>query len=128
MRENGRKLGWLAKQPNYKGMGRQEALALIYRASAIGSGEAIKNVKAVLMYWRKNGTIDLNRQTPPQLSSHPPQLLSQSLVTFISSSQNINAVLLGFQKAFFDIASIKVTGILQEILYYYHLAYLYNCY
>ena len=65
MRENGRKLGWLAKQPNCKGMGRRKALALIYRASAIGSREAVKNVKAVLAHWRKNGTIDLNRQTPP---------------------------------------------------------------
>ena len=50
MWENGRKLGWLAKQPNYKGIGRQEALALIYRASAVGSRKAIKNVKAILTH------------------------------------------------------------------------------
>jgi len=50
MRENGRKLGWLAKQPNYIGIGRREALVLVYRASAISSGEAIKNVKAILAH------------------------------------------------------------------------------
>ena len=50
IRENGRKLGWLAKQANYIGMGRREASALVYRASAIGSREAIKNVKAVLAH------------------------------------------------------------------------------
>jgi len=65
MRENGRKLGWLAKQANYIGMGRREAFALVYRVSAISSGEAVKNVKAILAYWRKNGTVDLNRQTTP---------------------------------------------------------------
>ena len=59
------KLTWLAKQPNYIGMGRQKASALVYRASAIGSREAVENVKAMLTYQRKNGTIDLNRQTPP---------------------------------------------------------------
>ena len=61
IRENGTKLAWLAKQPDYIGMGRREASALIYRASAIGSREAVKNVKAVLTHWRKNGTVDLNR-------------------------------------------------------------------
>ena len=86
-------------------MGRREASALVYRASAIGSGEAVENVKAILAHWRKNGTIDLNRQAPPQSSS-------QSLVTFTSGSQNINAALLGFRKAFFNVASIEVTGIL----------------
>ena len=40
VRENGRKLAWLAKQPDCVGMGRQEASALVYRASAIGSEEA----------------------------------------------------------------------------------------
>ncbi|XTI94618.1 hypothetical protein V2W45_1440154 [Cenococcum geophilum] len=110
------------------GMGRQEASALVYRASAIGSGEAVENVKAVLAHWRKNGTIDLNRQTSPQSSSHPPQSSSQSLVASTSGSQNINAALSGFRKAFFDVASIKATGILQEILYRHHLAHLYDCY
>jgi len=57
------------------GMGRREASALVYRASAIGSNKAVKNVKAVLAYWRKNGTIDLNRQTAPYLSLNPPKLL-----------------------------------------------------
>jgi hypothetical protein len=128
VQENGRKLAWLAKQPNCMGMGRREASALVYRASAIGSGEAIENVKAVLAHWRKNGTMDLNRQTAPQSSSHPPQSSSQSLVTFTSGSQNINAALSGFQKAFFDVASIEATGILQEILYRHHLAHLYDCY
>jgi hypothetical protein len=42
------------------GMGRQEASALVYRASAISSREAVKNVKAVLAHWRKNGIVDLN--------------------------------------------------------------------
>jgi hypothetical protein len=142
VRENGRKLGWLAKQADCMGMGRREASALVYRASAIGSGEAVENVKAVLAYWRKNGTVDLNRQTVPQSwypptsrppPSHPPpsrplQSSSQSLVTFTSSSQNINAALSGFRKAFFDVASIEATGILQEILYRHHLARLYDCY
>ena len=107
VRENGRKLGWLAKQANYMGMGRRKASALVYRASAIGSREAVKNVKAVLAHWRKNGTVDLNlnRQTTPQ-----PSL--QSLVAFSSSSQSVNAALSGFQKAFFNVASIKATGIL----------------
>jgi hypothetical protein len=50
VRENGRKLAWLAKQPDCMGMGRREASALIYRASAIGSGEAVENVKAVLTH------------------------------------------------------------------------------
>src|SRR6266702_3375220 len=50
IQENGRKLGWLAKQADCVGMGRQEALALIYRASVIGNGEAVKNVKAILAY------------------------------------------------------------------------------
>ena len=121
VRENGRKLGWLAKQADCVGMGRREASALVYRASAIGSGEAVENVKAILAHWRKNGTIDLNRQAPPQSSS-------QSLVTFTSGSQNINAALSGFRKAFFNVASIEATGILQEILYRHHLAHLYNCY
>ena len=67
-------------------MGRREALALVYRAAAIGNGEAVENVKAILAYWRKNGTIDLNRQTAPYLSLNPPKSLSQSLVTFTSSS------------------------------------------
>ena len=65
VRENGRKLGWLAKQADCVGMGRREASALVYRASAIGSGEAVENVKAILAHWRKNGTIDLNWQAPP---------------------------------------------------------------
>ena len=47
------------------GIGRQEVFTLVYRASAIGSGEAIKNIKAVLIYWQKNGTMDLNCQTAP---------------------------------------------------------------
>jgi hypothetical protein len=129
IRENGRKLGWLAKQPDYMGMGRREASALVYRASAISSGEAVENVKAVLAYWRKNGTVDLNQQTAPQLSPHPPRSVSQSLVAFSSSSrQNINAALLGFRKAFFNVASIEATGILQEILYRHYLAHLYDCY
>jgi hypothetical protein len=64
VRENGTKLAWLAKQPNYIGIGRREASALVYRAAAISSIEAIKNVKAILAHWRKNGTVDLNRQTP----------------------------------------------------------------
>jgi len=46
-------------------MGRQEASTLVYRASAIGSKEAIKNIKAILAHWQKNGTMDLNRQTAP---------------------------------------------------------------
>jgi hypothetical protein len=50
MRENRRKLGWLAKQAKCIGMGRQEASALVYRASAIGSMEAIKNINAILAY------------------------------------------------------------------------------
>ena len=81
---------------------------LVYRASAIGSGEAVENVKAVLAHWRKNGMVDLNlnRQTTPQPSS------SQSLVAFSSSSQSVNAALSGFRKAFFNITSIEVTGIL----------------
>ncbi len=128
IRENGRKLAWLAKQPNCMGIGRREASALVYKASAIGSGEAVENLKAVLAYWRKNGTVDLNRQTPPQLSSQPPQSSSQSLVTSISSSQNINAALSGFRKAFFNVATIEATGILQDILYRHYLAHLYNCY
>ena len=70
--------------------------ALVYRASAISSSKAVKNVKAVLAYWRKNGTIDLNQQTTPYLSLNPPKLLLQSLVTFTSGSQNINVALLGF--------------------------------
>ena len=61
--ENGTKLTWLAKQPNCMGIGRQEASALVYRASAINSREAVKNLKAILTHWRKNGTMDLNRQT-----------------------------------------------------------------
>ena len=65
MRENGRKLSQLAKQADYIGMGRREASALIYKASAVSSMEAVKNVKAILAYQQKNGTIDLNRQTPP---------------------------------------------------------------
>jgi hypothetical protein len=123
VRENGRKLGWLAKQADCMGMGRREASALVYRASAIGSGEAVENVKAVLAHWRKNGTVDLNlnRQTTPQPSS-------QSLVAFSSSSQSVNAALSGFRKAFFNVASIEATGILQEILYRHHLAHLYDCY
>ena len=48
--ENGMKLAWLAKQPNCIGIGRQEASALVYRASAISSSKAIKNVKAILIY------------------------------------------------------------------------------
>jgi hypothetical protein len=79
VRENGTKLAWLAKQPNCIGMGRREASALVYRVSAISSREALKNLKAVLAYWRKNRTVDLNRQTPPQSSL-------QSLVTFTSGS------------------------------------------
>ena len=47
------------------GIGRREASALVYRVSAIGSSKAVKNVKAILAHWRKNGTIDLNRQAPP---------------------------------------------------------------
>ena len=127
VRENGTKLAWLANQPDCMGMGRREASALVYRAAAIGSTEAIENVKAILAHWRKNGTVDLNRQTP-QLSSQPPQSSSQSLVTFTSGSQNVNAALSGFRKAFFDLASIEATGILQDILYRHHLAYLYHCY
>ena len=50
IRENGRKLGWLAKQANYVGIGRWEASALVYRASAISSREAVKNVKAILTH------------------------------------------------------------------------------
>ena len=46
------------------GMGRQEALALVYRISTINSRETVKNIKAVLAHWQKNSTIDLNRQTP----------------------------------------------------------------
>jgi len=46
-------------------MGRQEASTLVYRASAISSREAVKNIKAILAHWRKNGTMDLNRQTTP---------------------------------------------------------------
>ena len=65
VRENGTKLAWLANQPDCMGMGRREASALVFRASAIGSGEALENLKAVLAHWRKNGTVDLNRQTPP---------------------------------------------------------------
>jgi hypothetical protein len=72
MWENGTKLAWLAKQPTYMGMGRREASALVYRVSAIGSREAVKNVKAVLTHWQKKGTVDLNRQTPPQLLLYPP--------------------------------------------------------
>jgi hypothetical protein len=121
VRDNGRKLGWLAKQADCMGMGRREASGLVYRASAIGSGEAIENVRAVLAHWRKNGTVDLNGQTGPQSSS-------QSLVSFESSSQNVNAALSGFRKAFFDVASIEATGILFEILYRHHLAHLYDCY
>jgi hypothetical protein len=128
VRENGTKLAWLANQPDCMGMGRREASALVFRASAIGSGEALENLKAVLAHWRKNGTVDLNRQTPPQSSSHPPQSSSQSLVTFTSGSQNINAALSGFRKAFFNLASIEATGILQDILYRHHLAHLYHCY
>lgn len=118
VRENGTKLAWLAKQPDCIGIGRQEASALVYRASAIASGEAIENLKAVLTHWRKNHTMDLNRQTAS----------SQSLVTFTSTSQNINTALSGFRKAFFDLATIEATGILQDILYRHHLAYLYDCY
>ena len=51
IQENGKKLIQLAKQPNYTGMGRQEASALIYRVSTIGSREAVENVKAMLTYW-----------------------------------------------------------------------------
>ena len=120
VRENGRKLGWLAKQPDCMGMGRREASALVYRASAIGSGEAVENVKAVLAHWRKNGTVDLNWRAGSQSS--------QSLVTFTCGSQDMNAALSGFRKAFFDVASIEATGILQEILYRHHLAHLYDCY
>ena len=126
VRENGRKLDWLAKQAECMGMGRREASALVYRASAIGSVEAVENINAVLAYWRKNGTIDLDGQTAPQ--SYPPQSSSQSLVPLTSSSQNINAALSGFRKAFFNVASIEATGILQEILYRHHLAHLYDCY
>ena len=86
MWENGRKLGWLAKQANYIGIGRREALALVYRASAISSSKAVENVKAILAYWRKNGTIDLNQQTAPYLSLNPPKSSLQSLVTFMSGS------------------------------------------
>jgi hypothetical protein len=99
-------------------MGRQEASALVYRVSAIGSGEAVENLKAILAHWRKNGTVDLNRQTAS----------SQSSVTFTSNSQNIDAALSGFRKAFFNLATIKATGILFEILYRHHLAHLYDCY
>ena len=118
VRENGRKLGWLAKQAECMGMGRREASALVYRASAIGSVEAVENINAVLAYWRKNGTLDLNRQTAS----------SQSLVTFTSTSQNINVALSGFRKAFFNLATIEATGIIFEILYRHHLAHLYDCY
>jgi hypothetical protein len=121
VRENGTKLAWLAKQPDCMGMGRREASALVYRASAIGSREAVENVKAVLTHWRKNGTVDLNRQTPPQLSS-------QSLVTFTPGSQNINAALSGFRNAFFNVTSMEAAGILQDILYRHHFAHLYHCY
>ena len=44
------KLAWLAKQPNYIGIGRREASALVYKVSAIGSRETVKNLKAVLAY------------------------------------------------------------------------------
>jgi hypothetical protein len=118
VRENGTKLAWLAKQPDCRGIGRQEASALVYRASTIASGEAIENLKAVLAHWRKNRTVDLNRQTAS----------SQSLVTLASTSQNINTALSGFRKAFFNLATIEATGILQDILYRHHLAYLYDCY
>ena len=102
VRENGTKLAWLARQPDCMGIGRQEASALVYRASAIASGEAIENLKTVLAHWRKNRTMDLNRQTAS----------SQSLVTFTSTSQNINTALSGFRKAFFNFTTIKATGIL----------------
>ena len=118
VRENGTKLAWLAKQPDCRGIGRQEASALVYRASAIANREAIKNLKAVLAYWRKNHTMDLNRQTAS----------SQSLVTFTSTSQNINTALSSFRKAFFNLATIKATGILQDILYCHYLIHLYNYY
>ena len=65
MRENRRKLNQLAKQAKCIGIGRREASALVYRASAIGSVEAVKNINAILAYWRKNGTIDLDGQTAP---------------------------------------------------------------
>ena len=118
IRENGTKLAWLAKQSDCVGIGRQEASALVYRASAIGSREAVENLKAILAHWRKNGTLDLNRQTAS----------SQSLVTFTSTSQNINVALSGFRKAFFNLATIEATGIIFEILYRHHLAHLYDCY
>ena len=50
MRENGRKLSWLAKQAKCVGIGRRKASALVYRASAISSVEAIKNINTVLAY------------------------------------------------------------------------------
>ena len=78
MRENRRKLGWLAKQPDCIKIGRQEASTLVYKASTISSREAVKNVKAVLAYWRKNSTVDLNWQTSSQLL--------QSLITFTCGS------------------------------------------
>ena len=53
---------------------------------------------------------------------------SQSLVSFKSSSQNINAALSGFRKAFFDVASIEATKILFKILYCHYLTHLYDCY
>ena len=42
------------------GIGRREVSALVYRASAISSREAVKNVKAILAHWRKNSIVDLN--------------------------------------------------------------------
>ena len=50
VQENGTKLAWLAKQPNYIEIGRYKASALVYRASAISNREAVKNIKAVLTY------------------------------------------------------------------------------
>ncbi len=64
IQENRTKLAWLANQPNYIGMGRREASALVYQAVTISNTEAIKNVKAILTHQQKNSTIDLNRQTP----------------------------------------------------------------
>ena len=64
IQENRTKLAQLAKQPNYIEIGKQEASALVYKVSPISNKEALKNLKAVLAYQRKNHTIDLNRQTP----------------------------------------------------------------
>jgi hypothetical protein len=118
IRTRGKELAWLSKQETMFHLRIEYAEALIFRAAAIGSWDAIRGVKTLFAQWRVTGALDVNRLSSLDKRNHTQ-----------SPYQDFDSCIKGLEGAFLNVFHIERAGVVTDLLhrhFYAHLGAIYQ--